>query len=54
MIEPGDEIHYVALLDSELRTLQVVPMNTPIVVGDVVENIEVGVNLRLTLRGTAS
>lgn len=55
MISPGDEIHYVALLDANANTLQILPMREPITVPiDAAKDwITADVNLRVSLRQEA-
>jgi hypothetical protein len=45
----GDEIHYIALLDRELNTRQVIPVETPIIVPDDTRIVGVNATVRMTL-----
>jgi hypothetical protein len=51
-IDAGDELHYIAFLDAELKTLQIIPMRQPIEVPLDAKDVSVDVTVRLTLKGT--
>jgi hypothetical protein len=54
MIRPGEEVHYVALLDSLGETLTTVPLDSPLKCPDGAQNVEVKINLNLTLPAKGS
>lgn len=52
MIRPGEEVHYASLLNEAGETLVTIPLDNPTRVpeSDVVEDVEVSVQVRLTLK----
>ena len=51
MIRPGEEVHWVALLDREGNTLVTVALDPPLECPQRAEDVKVNVELNLTLRG---
>ena len=49
--QPGDEIHYIALLDEEGNTVTTLPMEKPTVIPADADPPSVSVSVYLTIRG---
>lgn len=54
VLQPGDEVFYLSLLDYEGNTLTTIPLDAPLCVPDGAINIDTSINLHLTLPAHAS
>lgn len=49
MIRPGEQVHFVALLNSKGETLTTVPLDEPLKCPNGAQEVEVKINLNLTI-----
>jgi hypothetical protein len=54
MIRPGEEVHYVSLLNDQGETLTTIPLDAPLKCPDGAQKVEVKINVNLTLPAKGS